>query len=163
MGLKYADLEVRWTSLLIGKGEGGVVAEVKTELGYYDTQGKWNKVRDHGTYVVDTPALMVLMALPPSGAFMAEALDAVLYGYIAQEPPYYAVLDIALPEGAQGFVTVEVQGRGTLTEQVGALPLKLPPAPKATVKVALSGYQEAVWTGPLVGVVKPNMEFTPRQ
>ncbi|BDX35486.1 hypothetical protein MN1_190 [Thermus phage MN1] len=162
MGLKYADLEIRWVSLLINKGEGSVVAEVKTELGYYDTQKRWNKVRDHGTYVVDTPALMVLMTLPPSGSSVAEALDAALYGYIAQEPPYYAVLDIATPEGAQGLVTVEVPGRGTLTENVSTLPLKLPPAPRATVRVNLSGYQEAVWTGPLVGAVKPAMEFIPK-
>lgn len=163
MGLKYADLEIRWSSISINK-DGAVSAELKTELGYYDPSGKWNKVMDHGTYVVDYPALAVLMGLPPAGENLAEVLDAVIYGFIAQQPPYYAIVSVPLPEGTRGLYTLEVPGRGTLSDVAeGAIDLRVPPAPKATLRINLSGYQEAVWTGPLVGQVSPAIEFVPKQ
>lgn len=163
MGLKYADLEIRWSGISIDK-DGAVSAELKTELGYYDPSGKWNKVRDHGTYVVDYPALAVLMGLPPAGKSLAEALDAVIYGFIAQQPPYYAIVSVPLPGGTKGLYTLEIPGRGTLSDVAeGAIDLRVPPAPKATLRINLSGYQEAVWTGPLVGQVSPAIEFVPKQ
>lgn len=162
MGLKYADLEIRWSGLRITKKNGRVTAEVDAELGYYDSQG-WHTVSPYGTYSLDLPALQVMIGLPPQGNTLAEAIDRAIYGFLGKTPPYYTKLSIpGIPSGATGTVSVEVEGRGTITAQVGELPLSFPPAPKGRVTVNLVGYEPQVWEGPLVGEVNLDLTFTPR-
>lgn len=174
MGIKYTDLELRWTELHIVKNGANVSAIVRSELGFYDPAWNevWVPIKPGPTQTLDTMALAALFLVPtPEGVNnLGSLLDSLIYGILSRDELFTAEVEIHLldeegvplsqiPEGST--LVCRVPGRDPVTVPLSTGKQNFLIAAQATIEIQVPGYQVFTWTGPLVGSTVLDVQLQP--